>query len=100
MDLRQKLGKVISGMDAVEEAVKKHKVFLVIVSSDISQKSKENVKYVCTNNCVKLIELNENMENLGNAIGKGNRSVIGIIDKSFSDGIARKIYGGDLLWEK
>ena len=98
--MHQKLGKVVSGMDAVEDEVKKHKVFLVIVSNDISKKSKENIKYVCTNNCVKLIELNETMDVLGNIIGKKNRAIIGIKDKSFSDGIAGKISGGDLLWEK
>ena len=100
MDLHQKHGKIVSGMDAVEDAVKKHKIFLVIVSNDISKKSRENIEYVCTNNCVKLIELKETMASLGNAIGKKNRAIIGIKDKSFSDGIAEKISGGDLLWEK
>ena len=98
--MHQKHGKVVSGMDAVEDAIKKHKVFLVIVSNDISQKSKGNIEYVCTNNCIKLIELKETMEKLGNAIGKKNRAIIGIKDKSFSDGIVEKISGGDLLWEK
>ena len=87
-------------MDAVDDAVKKHTVYLVIVAHDISQKSSENIEYVCTNNGVKLIKLNETMETLGNIIGKKNRAIIGIKDKNFAEGIAKKISGGDLLWEK
>ena len=77
-------------MDAVTEAVKKHKVKLVIIATDISEKSKENIKYVCTNNEVSTIELS-NIEELGNAIGKKNRAIIGVTDKSFSERNIRKI---------
>lgn len=86
----QELGKIVSGMDAVTEAVKKHKVKLVIIATDISEKSKENIKYVCTNNEVSTIELS-NMEELGNIIGKKNRAIIGVTDKSFSERNIRKI---------
>jgi len=88
--LLQELGKIVSGMDAVTEAVKKHKVKLVIIATDISEKSKENIKYVCTNNEVSTIELS-NMEELGNIIGKKNRAIIGVTDKSFSERNIRKI---------
>jgi len=92
-------------MDAVVEEVAKHKVKLVIVTTDISEKSKENIKYVCTNNKVPVIEFST-MEILGKVIGKKNRAIIGIRDKSFSEAIAQKIdfsknetkyNGGDLL---
>ena len=74
---------MISGMDAVCEAVERKKVKLVIVSADASEKSKKNVKYVCTNNGIKTIEFST-MEELGNCIGKKNRAIIGIKDESFS----------------
>ena len=44
MDLQQKHGKVISGMDAVVDEAKKHKLKLVIVANDTSEKSKKNIK--------------------------------------------------------
>lgn len=94
MDWHLELGKVISGMDAVTEAVEKHKVNLVLVTTDISEKSRENIEYVCTKHQVKVIEFKETMENLGKAIGKKNRVIIGIRDKSFSDGIIKKIKRG------
>lgn len=87
-------GKVVSGMDAVSEAVQKHKVNLVLVTADISDKSKENIEYVCTKHQVKVIEFKETMEHLGRAIGKKNRAIIGIRDKSFSDGIIEKFKRG------
>ncbi len=70
-------------MDAVEEEVQKHKIKLVIVAKDISEKSRENIKFVCTNNEVKVIEFST-MEELGNIIGKKNRAIVGIKDKNFS----------------
>ncbi len=70
-------------MDAVEEEVQKHKIKLVIIAKDISEKSRENIKFVCTNNEVKVIEFST-MEELGNIIGKKNRAIVGIKDKNFS----------------
>lgn len=75
--------KVVSGMDAVTDEVKRHKVKLVIIAKDISEKSKENIQYICTNNNVKAIEFST-MEELGSCIGKKNRAIIGIKDESFS----------------
>ena len=92
-------------MDAVSEEVEKHKIKLVIIAKDISEKSKENIKYVCTNNKVPVIEFST-MEILGETIGKKNRAILGIKDKSFSEGIMNKMKneikynGGDLLWVK
>ena len=96
LGLAARAGKIVSGMDAVKEKVEKSKVKLVIISEDVSEKSKENIKYVCTNNGVMVIEFST-MEELGKVIGKRNRAIIGITDKSFSDGIIKKYNGGDLL---
>lgn len=97
--MQQEHGKLVSGMDATLEGIKKHKVKLVIIASDASEKTKENIKYVCTNNDIKEIEFST-MEELGNIIGKKNRAIIGIRDESFSKGIMEKYNGGDLLWVK
>ena len=77
-------------MDAVVEGIKKHKVKLVIIASDTSEKSKENIRYVCTNNEITTIELS-NMNELGNVIGKKNRAIIGVTDKNFSERNNKKI---------
>ncbi len=66
------------------EGVQNHKIKLVIIANDTSEKSKQNIKYVCTNNEIPIIEFST-MEELGTAIGKQNRAIIGIKDKSFSE---------------
>ena len=79
----QKLGKIISGNDAVIEGIKKHKIKLVILAQDASDKTKKNIEYVCTTSGIKVIEFNT-IENLSNAIGKKHRAIIGITDDNFS----------------
>ncbi|MCI8518949.1 MAG: 50S ribosomal protein L7ae [Clostridia bacterium] len=91
--MQQGPGKVISGMDAVTESVQKHKAKLVIVAQDTSEKSKKNIKYVCTNNGISVIELST-IELLSRSIGKKNKAIIGITDKNFSEGILEKCNRG------
>ncbi len=86
-------GKVILGMDAVEEGVKKHKISLVILAEDASDKTKKNIRYVCTNNSVPVIELST-IENLSRSIGNKNKAIIGIKNKNFSKGILEKCNRG------
>lgn len=85
----QSLGKVISGMDAVCEGVERKKVKLVVVATDTSEKSKKNIKYVCTNNEINVIEFST-IEELSHVIGKKNKAIIGITDKNFSKRNRRK----------
>lgn len=80
-------------MDAVCEAIIKHKAKIVIVAKDTSEKSKKNIKYVCTNNNVNVIELST-MEKLSGVIGKKNRAIICIIDGNFAEGILKKCNRG------
>lgn len=91
--MHQNLGKVISGMDAVLEGIKKKKIKLVIVAVNASEKTKKNIRYVCTNNGINVIELST-IEELSHIIGKRNKAVIGITDKNFSDGIIEKCNRG------
>ena len=80
-------------MDAVCDGVKRHKVKIVIIAEDTSEKSKKNIRYVCTNNDITVIELST-IEELSRSIGKKNRAIIGITDKNFSDGILEKCNRG------
>lgn len=91
--MHQNLGKVISGMDAVLEGIKKKKIKLVIVAKDSSEKTKKNIRYVCTNNDINVIELST-IEELSHIIGKKNKAIIGITDKNFADGIIEKCNRG------
>lgn len=76
-------GKVVSGMDAVIDSIERRKTRLVIVAKDASEKSRKNIKYVCTNNGVTIIQLST-IEDLSHFIGKKNKAIIGITDENFS----------------
>lgn len=80
-------------MDAVCEGVQRHKIKLVILAKDTSEKSKKNIRYVCTNNQINVIELST-IEEISHIIGKKNKAIIGITDKNFSDGILKKCNRG------
>ena len=80
-------------MDAVLEGIKKKKIKFVIVAVNASEKTKKNIRYVCTNNGINVIELST-IEELSHIIGKRNKAVIGITDKNFSDGIIEKCNRG------
>lgn len=70
-------------MDAVIDSVERHKTKLVIVAKDASDKSTRNIKYVCTNNGIVVIQLST-IEELSHFIGKRNKAIIGITDENFS----------------
>lgn len=80
-------------MDAVQEGIKNKKIKLVIVAGDSSEKTKKNIRYVCTNNEINVIELST-IEELSHIIGKRNKAIIGITDKNFSEGIMQKCNRG------
>ncbi len=84
-------------MDAVLEGIKKKKIKLVIVAVNASEKTKKNIRYVCTNNGINVIELST-IEELSHIIGKRNKAVIGITDKNFSDGIIEKCNRGVICY--
>ena len=80
-------------MDAVCESIQKHKAKLVIMAKDTSEKSKKNIRYVCTNKGINVIELST-IEEVSHIIGKRNKAIIGITDRNFSDGILKKCNRG------
>ena len=71
--------KVILGHDILDAM---NRVKLVLIASDISDKSKERVVKKCTYYNVGFIE-EFNSEELSKALGKSNIKVIGITDEGF-----------------
>ena len=80
--LAERAGKTVSGFDQTREQIRKGKVLLLILSKDISR-----------NTLGKLLDLGElpdaysfaAAEELGRAIGKRDRAIVGITDKGFAD---------------
>lgn len=98
LGLCARAGKVVSGMDAVCDDLKRNKVKLIIVAEDASEKSVSNIKYLADKKNVEVVVIGSILEN-SRAIGKENRAIIGIKDKNISNGIKKIIFGGEAFGE-
>lgn len=85
LGLATKAGKLISGDETCERALKIGKVYLVIVSEDASDNTKKKFKDMCSYRNVEIRTFGEK-ELMGRMTGKGKgiRSVIAITEKGFS----------------
>lgn len=84
---------LVSGEFAVEKAVKEGKAFLVIVANEASDNTKKKFRNMCEFYEVPIAEYGTK-DSLGHAIGKEERSSIGITDQGLSNGILKLIENG------
>ena len=96
LGLCARAGKIVSGMDAVADDLKRHKVKLIIVAEDASEKTVKNIQYLADSKKVPVVVIGTISEN-SKAIGKENRAIIGVKDKNISDGIKKIIFGGEVF---
>lgn len=98
LGISAKAGKIVCGTDATVEDIERHKVSLVIVAENASEKTKKNMKYICDKNGVTILEFG-NIDEISKTIGKNNKAIIGIKSKSLSKEVEKLIKenGGDLL---
>jgi ribosomal protein L7Ae-like RNA K-turn-binding protein len=103
--LASKAGKLVSGEDAVRNSIRSGKVKLTILAEDASDNTKKRFTNSAAFYKIALVTWGLK-EDIGNSIGKSQRSVIGITDENFSKSIREKleaevikkeIPGGDLL---
>ncbi len=83
LGLAQRAGKLASGEELVFDAIRSNKCKLVILSKDGSLNTKKKFYDKCDFYQVTLVELGDRYQ-LGNAIGKETRVVIGILDQGFA----------------
>ena len=90
ISLANKAGKLVTGEDAVRNSIRNGKVKLVIISEDASYNTKKRMSNSAAFYKVPSIIWGLK-EEFGNSIGKSARSVLGITDVSFSNGINEKL---------
>ena len=93
LGLGARAGKVVSGMDAVSDEIKRNKIKLLIIAKDTSEKTANNIKYLAQRKKVPILRIGIIKDN-SKAIGKENRAVIGIKDINISECI-KKLCGGE-----
>ena len=96
LGLSTRARKVAFGNDSVLQELQKNKVYLLIIATDASDKTKKNWKFYSEKYNCKLIEIS-NIDTLSKTIGKSNKAVIGIEDENLANGIAKIYFGGDTI---
>jgi len=88
--LAQKAGKTAGGETAAEAAVRSGKAHLVLIAEDASDNTKKKFVNQCRFRQVPY-QITQSKAMLGRAVGKGERSVLAILDESFAAGIRKKM---------
>lgn len=84
LGMAMKAGKLLSGEDACERALKAGKIQLVIVAQDSSNNTKKKFTDMCSHRNVEIRFFGEK-ELIGRYIGKEIRSVIAVLDQGFAN---------------
>lgn len=87
LGLAAKAGKVTSGFDQVETALRKGNVKLLILSTDISRNTLSQILDIGAKGDVTMPDAYSfaTKEQLGRAIGKPDRAVVAVTDTGFAD---------------
>ena len=92
LGLAAKAGRVVSGDESSERAIKAGKVQLVIVSCDASSNTRKKFSNMCTYRSIDL-RIFGDKDNLGKFVGKDKRTVVCVLDKGFSAQLVKLIDG-------
>ena len=96
LGLTSKAGKIAFGTDSCLEMISKHKVKLIIVAEDSSERTINNFKEKCKQNDIDFYIFGKK-EDISKSIGKVNKTVIGIKDKNLAGAIIKILNGGDVI---
>ena len=94
--LAAKARKICFGADSVEEQIKKKKVFLIIVATNSSNRTKEKFRKLSEEYKIPIIIQGE-IETLSKAIGKSNKAIIGIEEQNIANEIEKINNGGEII---
>lgn len=92
LGLAQKAGRIVSGEQTLEKALREGKIKFLLIASDAAENTEK--KYV---NLAKAARIEccavMNKEQLGQAVGKQYRAAVGINDEGFGRAIAKLMAG-------
>ena len=98
LGLIQKSGNLVSGSDAVEGEIKRKKCKLLIISEDASENTRKRFEVLAEEHNINYVNFGTKID-IGIAIGKRERSIIGVCDENFSKGflssLEKNLSGGE-----
>ncbi len=92
LGLCRRAGKLVSGAQAVGDALKKGKAHLVLIDASASEATKNALKNSCRGRNVAAEEIES--QALGHAIGKPERMTAAVTDAGFADRIRKLLNNG------
>ena len=92
LGLAQKAGKIVSGEQTLEKALREGKIKLLLIATDASENTGKRYNSMAD---AALVEWHAVMskEELGQAVGKQYRAAVGINDEGFGRAIAKLMAG-------
>jgi len=88
--LMNRAGALLAGTESVINGVRQQKVKFVLIDSQVSENTLKKVTDKCRYYHVPYIKLDEGLD-LGLAIGKNNRKVVGIRNEEFVKALQKKL---------
>ena len=83
LGLAQKAGKAVSGDFAVQDALRKGKVKILLIAKDASENSRKRLINFCEGKGITTVDVLDR-EQLGQALGKAPRTAVAIMDNNFA----------------
>ena len=96
LGITAKAGKIVFGTDSCLEMIEKKKIKLIIVAQDSSERTIRHFRDKCKEEQIDFYLFGQK-EKLSKAIGKTNKTVIGIKDKNLAGAIIKMLNGGDVI---
>lgn len=91
LGLSQKAGELKSGSALAIEAIRGRKAALAMLAQDASEGTKKVLQDKCRSYAVPLIVLPFTKEELGRAIGKGERSALALVSKGLAESLIKAL---------
>ena len=86
LGLARRAGKLVAGYDATINLLKEKKASLIVIATDISEKTEKNIKFEAEKTDTKTIKVEYTIEEISSNIGK-KAGVLAISDKDFTKGL-------------
>jgi len=84
LGIAKKAGKIVSGYNKCEDAITHRKVYLLIISEEVSENTKNKFNNYCLKYKIPVLS-GSSKEDMGNYIGSSEINLIGISDKKIAD---------------
>ncbi len=86
LGITRRAGNLVFGMDEVKKNCSKNFIEVILLTSDISSKSKQNICIVAQENNVPIIHIPQTKSQIESSVGK-YAGIIGIKDENFANKI-------------